>query len=384
MKFSIYGVNFFNKGAELMMYAAKQQIKEWDKNNIIAAQLNIGNFQNREQAELNHLIWASGRTCKSRKGILASYLGKYIPKNIRNQYNLTLEQEIDVILDASGFAFSDQWGYAKTQRMAQLCSLWKRQGKKTILLPQAFGPFNNEKVKEAFIQLISNVDLAFARDFQSYDYINKLNIAIDHVKVAPDFTNLVKPEEPEYINELKGRPCIVPNRRMLDKSSQQESKVYLSFLETSLQYLEQKQTNPFILIHELHDAEIGELIQNKFGSKLTIIKDDNPLYLKGILNNCSFMIGSRFHSLISALSQATPAIGTGWSHKYQMLFKNYDCSELLVSSVDANSNKYFEKLDCLIDEQTRNSIVKKLVIASNKQKEKTKNMWSEVKKAVIN
>lgn len=379
MKFSIYGINFYNKGAELMMHAAMQQVKEWDNNNIIAAQLNIGDFDKRKKTGLNHLAWGSTRTNKTRKGTLAYYLSDFIPKGIRTKYNITLAREIDVILDASGFAFSDQWGHAKTERMAQLCSIWKKQGKKTILLPQAFGPFNNEKVRTAFIKLIDNIDLAFARDYKSYEYISQLNVPLDRIKVAPDFTNLLEPEEPDYIDELRGRPCIVPNQRMIDKTSQQESQAYFSFLEKSLEYLDVKQLNPFILIHELNDVKIGNSLQEKLGSRFQVVQDDNPLYLKGILNNCSFMIGSRFHSLISALSQGTPAIGTGWSHKYQMLFKDYDCSGMLVSAIDASSNKYLEKLDMLIDEQTRSSLVEKLTTASNSQKQLTKNMWQEVK-----
>ena len=98
----------------------------------------------------------------------------------------------------------------KTTRMLELCTKWKRQGKKIILLPQAFGPFTDEETRAEFIKLIDCIDLAFARDPQSYEYIAQLDVPLERIKIAPDFTNLVKPEEPDYIDELAGRPCIIP------------------------------------------------------------------------------------------------------------------------------------------------------------------------------
>lgn len=367
-----------------MLQAVKQQINEWDENNVLAAHMRIGNVEKREKAGLKHLLWGTKRQKKSPKGILISAISNFVPKEIRTRNNWVTETEIDVIIDASGFAFSDQWGSTKIEIMAENCVRWKRQGKKIVLLPQAFGPFNDEKVRKAFIQLIDNVDLVFARDYKSYEYISQLDLPLDRVKVAPDFTNLLKPEEPEYISELIGRPCIVPNGRMLDKTSEQASQAYLPFLETTLSYLEEKNLNPFILIHELNDIEIGEILQNRLGNKFQIVQDNNPLILKGILNNCSFTIGSRFHGLISALSQGTPAIGTGWSHKYQMLFKDYDCPNMLVSPTDASSKEYLEKLDSLIDEQKRHVLIRKLITAGNRQKKLAKEMWAEVQQIAAN
>ena len=269
----------------------------------------------------------------------------------------------------------------KTRKMLELCTSWKRQGKKVILLPQAFGSFTDQETKAEFIKLINIIDLAFARDVQSYEYIAQLNVPLDRIKIAPDFTNLVKPEEPSYIDKLVGRPCIIPNQKMIDKTSPKVSQSYLLFLENSLKYLRDKGLNPFVLLHESGDQKIGHLLQDKLQVEDLVIKENNPLYLKGIINRCSFTIGSRFHGLISALSQGIPSIGTGWSHKYQMLFKDYECPEMLVAP-DSDQSEYLAKLDLLIDEHTRNERSAKLLVASVLQKEFSRQMWTEVKKTI--
>lgn len=382
MKYTVLGVNFFNKGAELMLCAIKQQIKEWDENNTIGCPIGTGGFKLRKEADLKHILCKSKRQ-ELLKEKLALAVADFIPKEIRHQNNLFLESEIDVFLDASGFVFGDQWGSQKTRKMLELCTKWKRQHKKVILLPQAFGPFTDKETRAEFIKLIDYIDLAFARDIQSYKYISQLDISMERIKLAPDFTNLVKPQEPKYIDNLVGRPCIIPNQKMIDKTSKEVSQSYVPFLETTITYLQNKGLKPFVLLHEHKDRKISSLLQEKLLAKESIIQEENTLYLKGIINRCSFTIGSRFHGLVSALSQGIPSIGTGWSHKYQILFKDYECSNMLINP-NSSQNQYLSKLNLLIDEQKRKELSDQLLLASEKQKEISRQMWLEVKNTIYN
>ena len=380
MQYTVLGVNFFNKGAELMLCAVKQEISKWDSNNIVGAPIGMASFEYRNRAKLNHVLCRSKRP-ELLKEKLALAAGNFIPKETRHQKNLVLESEVDAFLDASGFVFGDQWKPQKARKMLELCKSWRRQGKKVVLLPQAFGPFTKPEGREAFLELIENVDLAFARDVRSYEYISELDVSLKHIKIAPDFTNLVKPEFPAYIDALENRPCIIPNQKMIDKTSAEVSQSYVLFLEKSLQYLADKGLKPFVLLHESGDKKIGKILQEKLQIDNLIVEENNPLYLKGIISKCSFTIGSRFHGLISALSQGIPSIGTGWSHKYQMLFKDYDCSQMLISP-NRDESKYLAKIDLLTNEQTRKEIAERLLNKSDRQKELSREMWAEVKNTV--
>ncbi len=381
MIFAIYGVNFQNKGAELMLYATQEKIKEWDKTNSVACHLLIGNFEQRNSKDISHLM--ERRIYRFPKfDNLTSLFSKLIPSFIRAKNNLILESEVDVIFDASGFAYSDQWGPDASQQMAKRCLKWKRQNKKIILLPQAFGPFENPQVKEAFITIANNVDLIFARDDISYNYISNLPISLANVKIAPDFTNLVKPQQTSYIKDLANRIAIVPNQRMLDKTLDLTSNQYFEFLTKAINYLHEQKKNPFILVHETKDIDLAQKLKLNIKKPIQIIQEENPLILKGILGQSDFVIGSRFHSLISALSQNIPCIGTGWSHKYQTLFQEYNCSELLVTFEVTNMEVSLNKLNLLLNYQSKSEIVNKIKVSSEKQKELSQLMWEKVQSTV--
>ena len=375
MDFYIYGTNFFNKGAELMTHAVKQQVQEWDQNNTVSADLRNGTFEQRRQAGINHLAYVQKQKTREKIPI---FLANRLPKSIRRKYGIKLEPEIDAILDASGFAYGDQCGSGRSERTANLYSQWKKRGKKIILLPQAFGPFDNEIVKKAFIKLAAEVDLIYARDEISYQYISQLPIPMERVKIAPDFTNLVKGVEPEYIKDLTGKPCVIPNRKMLDRTSPEVSNTYLPFLSASINHLLDQGLEPFILVHEEKDLELCKQLQAQAGRKVPVITEENPLYLKGILGKCHLVVGSRFHGLVSALSQGTPCLGTGWSHKYQMLFESYGCTDLVV---DFNNNleDNLKKIDLIIHEPTRSRIVESITQAATHQKELSQKMWEQVR-----
>ena len=285
-------------------------------------------------------------------------------------------------MDASGFAYSDQWGVRATQITAELCFRWKKQGKKIIFLPQAFGPFSSSDIKHNFNQIVELADLIFARDRKSYDYINQIANSMSNVRIAPDFTNLLPGLKPQYADKLINRPCIILNYRMLDKTTDDTKNQYFTFINSCLQYLVDKGLNPFILIHEVDDFSLGQQIQQNSGGKIDIIREDNPLYLKGILGSCQLVISSRFHGLISALSQGIPCLGTGWSHKYQQLFATYSCPEMLVD-LQANPDENINKLDLLMSEPSRNSLIQSITVASKHQKALSEEMWQEITKLLF-
>lgn len=376
MIFAIYGVNFENKGAELMLRGIHDKIHEWSPANIVACHLLTGNFQQRNKLGIYHLTERQ----ISRLPILEKYIdpvAHLIPSFLRKKNHLILTSEVDVILDASGFAYSDQWGSKASERMALKCQKWRKENKKIILLPQAFGPFENPRVKEAMITIVNNVDLIFARDQISYDYIKALSIPINHVKIAPDFTNLLQGEKPSYIEKLTNRPCLVPNQRMLDKTGSNASTSYIDFIVSVINNLREKQRNPFILVHETKDINLAEKIASLLSQPIDIIQEENPLCLKYILGQVELLIGSRFHSLISALSQGTPCLGTGWSHKYQTLFAEYNCSDCLINFADSIADN-LAKLDYLLDEEHKKIVVEKIKLSAVEQKKLSQSMWINV------
>ena len=143
-------------------------------------------------------------------------------------------------------------------------------------------------------------------------------------------------------------------------------------------YAYEKGQKPFILVHgDINDLVLAEKICDTVGANIQIIKETNPLKIKGILGASSATLGSRFHGLVSSLSQGIPALGVGWSHKYQMLFEDYGFSEGLLD-LHMPIDELHKKMDLLFNVTTKEKIVSIIKKNNRNQKEQAQKMWDEV------
>ena len=308
---------------------------------------------------------------------IGHYMQSLIPKMLKKHLGLVDDNEIDVVLDASGFAYSDQWGVNDTLVAANYFEkLKKSRDIKIILLPQAFGPFTSENIKIAFQKLIDNADLVFPRDDTSYKYVIDLVGKQDKIIQAPDFTNLLNGTAPINSHGNEERICVIPNYRMIDKTSSGDK--YIPFMASCINELLSRGENPFFLIHEgSKDLWLAEEINKSCNSTLDIIHESDPLMIKGLIKECKGVVGSRFHGLVSALSQEIPTLAVGWSHKYDILFKNYNFPEGSLS-LNMSEDDLTQMLTVLTDQDKLTKLKETLSIASKKQKELSKQMWEQV------
>ena len=379
MFIEIMGTEFANKGAELMLYAALQKTREaFPKASFVMAPSSNVDYLRRADLGLWQKAWLQ------RYGVQWGRLGRLLPQQLRRRYGLIIDEEIDVVFDASGFSYSDHWGEKPSVHMASYVKRWKKQKTKVILLPQAMGPFASPKIRKAFTYVVDNADLVFARDDVSYKHVSDLVGKRDNVIQAPDFTNLISGDLPRDPEKYRGRFCLVPNFRMIDKTPDQESGLYTAFCANCVKALIKHGHKPFILIHEGDkDGWLAGKIMEKVGEDIEVVREANALKIKGILGLCAGVISSRFHGLVSALSQGVPALATGWSHKYEMLFREYGIPDgcLPVNIPCADLDKQIERI---VNEVAWKEIREKIILASAKYKEKSEEMWQRVFSVITN
>lgn len=383
MVFEIQGVNFVNKGAELMLYAILEHLKKEYSSFTAVSTLRIGNFNQRNRVGLAHLAWLDSKKAPM-LGNFLNWGALLCRMKLRRKFNIYLSTEVNAILDSSGFAYGDQWGPIHAEIMADKIKTRNNLKQKIILLPQAFGPFEIERLKSAMLVILENTDLVFARDHVSYEHLVNLAGKASNIRIAPDFTNLIHGQIPRYWNKIKNRACIIPNYRMIEKTDQATHSKYLSILTFYIRYLQSKKADPFILIHETDkDYDLAITVQNILAQPIEVIFEKNPLYIKGIIGLSSLVISSRYHGLVSALSQGIPCLGTGWSHKYQMLFEDYGCPECLVSTLETK-DILTDRIMQITEEPRRSNIINRLRASSREHKELTQEMWDYVDKTVCN
>jgi len=363
----IIGTGTHNRGAELMAIAVSERIRRSFPGARIAVSPEFGAPADRRKYGFLDTTEFSGRRLGRLKTLALTAVGRW-------RRNTVKSSDVSIVLDASGFAFSDQWGAARVDQIVQLMSRRHRRHQTYIMLPQALGPFNKPAVAEKSRQLFGRAELICARDRQSYASVKEL---IDHagLRLYPDFTVDVSPVEGADLS-LPGRfVAIVPNYRMLDKG---EGEAYLEFLHQALITTKELGLQPAFVLHDAEeDRRVISLVSDRFAEQIPILTDADPRVLKAILGAATFVIGSRFHALVSSLSQGVPCIGAGWSHKYPELFADFACPELLLSDLsDVDSLR--AKIQILSEDATRAPIATRIGEAALTIKQRTATMWEEV------
>jgi polysaccharide pyruvyl transferase WcaK-like protein len=376
MFIDIKGTGFVNKGAELMLHAILQKNRmAFPDASFVMTPTSNNDYIMRARLGLFQKLWYQ------RYGIQLLWAGQFIPKSIRRRYGLILDKELDVVFDATGFGYSDDFGPSasrNTSAMADLVKKWKKNQTKVFLLPQAMGPFTSPKTRKSIVYIIENSDLVFLRDEISYAHVTNLVGRRSHVRIAPDFTNLVAGVLPEDPQRFTGRFCLVPNYRMINKISNGQKSDHVEISAMCIKALVNLGQKPFILIHELKkDTHLAEKIVGLAGVDVEIITEPDALRIKGILSLCAGVIGSRYHALVSALNEMVPILATSWSHKYEMLLKDYGITDacLLKSGDKASINDCVERL---IDPDFRNKISNKIGEVNKKRLQESEDMWQTI------
>lgn len=366
---------FVNKGAELMLRAVLEQVQGQYPNARVVMEPGRDRspypYRQRAKLGLYQKAWLW------RKNVPFGDLASLMPGRLREMYGVVLDKDINVVLDAAGFAYTDQWGPELSEELARSAARWKSRGTKVVLLPQAFGPFRDNKSKEAVKRFVDSADLIYARDPISYQHLTDIVGTAEHIKQCPDFTNLIDGRCPDYFDRKTQQICIVPNFRMMDKTSAAVADSYIPFLERVARSLLKRDAKPFLLVHEgADDLRLAEQVSTAVGG-LPILSESDPLAIKGILGACRGTVGSRFHGLVSALSQGVPSLATGWSHKYQMLFADYGF-ERGVLDINLGDEELEQALEYLIDPILSAQLSSSLMIRSGQLKQQSRTMWQDV------
>jgi polysaccharide pyruvyl transferase WcaK-like protein len=370
----IRGTNTRNKGAELMLRAI---VRELESDHQVAVEPRVGSFEERARMGLLQKV-PNGRGPVGWMATAARGVLRRVRPNASSQYGLVFESDVRAVLDASGFAYSDQFDLHRSLVAADRAEQAKRRGKRLVLLPQAFGPFASASRREAFCRLADNADLVYARDRVSLEHVLSSGSRTDHVRLAPDFTCLLDGELPPGCQLPDRLALVVPSERLLTATTAEIRDTYLPFLTSAVDLLRSADFDVRLLQHERGDAGVIDALQSRLRAPAPLIAFESALNLKGIIGRASLVVGSRFHALVSALSQGVPALGLGWSHKYEMLFADYGCADHVVDPT-MTSAELSEHLTLLTEEQSRTKTIDLLRQHAGAERDRTRAMWSEVR-----
>ena len=320
-----------------------------------------------------HLGWIFFLACLQ-KVIPIAYIRKKIIQ--RNPF-LKEMVDSDFVGDIrGGDSFSDIYGkmdlaFASLSVIAAILI-----GKKLILLPQTYGPFDSRLSRSIARFIISRAACVCSRDRAGIDYVRELmgdRINQDSLVFCPDVAfklDSIKPENIDIqppLEEGSNKPLIGINVNglMYHGGYTQDNmfglKIDYKALIVNLVKKILKDTDARILmvphtfgpsgnVNSDPDAS-NKVIDALDGSLKTRVHMLNREYdqsqLKGVISLCDFFIGSRMHSCIAALSQGIPTIGIAYSKKFIGVFDSIDSGDTVLDARSLDEETIIVKiLDC--------------------------------------
>lgn len=347
MKIVLSGIETNNKGAELMLYAILQEIERkypdaWVYVPIYAIGQGLSYIHT--NLKLRNKPFAKIKKAARKLHIPGILRRLHLPYYFIDDSSAV--NDADYFIDASGFAFSDQWkptDYIVKVWEKQLMG-YHKQGTKIIFLPQAFGPANLPNTKKELALLNQYADIIMPREEVSLGYLQQCNVNMKKVRLFLDFTSIVYGQCPKRYDHLKNGVCIIPNLRMIDKGVISLEN-YLEILNKVIDKAISDGHKVYLLNHEgREDEELAYMCRDKLCNRIEVVTGLNALEVKGLIATSILCITSRFHGAASALNSCVPCLATSWSHKYAELFKGYGMTDCildvtnLVSCIDKVSD----------------------------------------------
>jgi colanic acid/amylovoran biosynthesis protein len=313
----IRGTNTRNKGAQLMLEAICARLDGQFELSVPPA---FTDYAVRSKLGLRQTLY-EGAVPR-----LSSFLGNAVPARIKTEFGLTSDHDIGGVLDASGFHYTDQFDVALPRREALVGRAWARRGVPKILMPQAFGPFENPATRHWSREALEQASLVFVRDRVSHDYVRQLQLSTPTVH-SPDFTIGLKPP---MIDLISDQPflAVVPNTKLFTHGGFGRAQ-YVELLARYCGAAKANGLTSVIVVHEQNDHDVARELADRIGAPL--FHDPEPLVLKAALGQASAAVASRFHAVVGCLSQSVPVLAFGWSHKYRELLDDFGVADRLVT-----------------------------------------------------
>lgn len=329
MNVELYGGGFHNRGAQLML---EECAARFGKRGSACCMEDAWSTSSQRDAVGLSMIMPSARQTNPRQmpyRLKLSWLTSgMLPGPFLARRGGVRRRDIGALVDISGYSYGDKWGEVKAKNFCIRAKYFKDRGCPVVLMPQMFGPFENPDLASWFREIVDVADLVFVRDSYSRECVAGLvGDEREHVRLCPDLTIAAKPEAVGGpLGEERGSYCcVVPNVRMLDMAGM-EPEEYVDSLVRFGELAIGAGKSVYVVVHDAEGLDRGiacQVVERLGLGDEAIVQDASPWKLKSVLGGSFFVVGSRFHALVAALSQGVPAFAMGWAHKYQGLLDDF-------------------------------------------------------------
>ena len=282
----------------------------------------------------------------------------------------------DIILDIRGITLTDyfqskkflrDWWIFFGQNIPLLTAAFLQ--KPVIKFTQDMGPFKNKINKFSAKLCLNRLNLIMARGEITKKLLQEIGIK-KPIYVLPDTAFVLDPAPIEEINEILVREKInkkpligiVPSRQveriiLSDKDPKLQNNYTLSLAQLADYMIENFNTHIVLIPNEISpqnggydDIYVAKKVYKKVRNKSEVRVITSNYYaeqLKGIIGKCDLLIGSRYHSIVAALSMCVPTLVIGWGFKYDQIMGMMEQGEFVCDYKNVTFTELQTKVDKL-------------------------------------
>jgi len=279
----------------------------------------------------------------------------------RNPYCRTVYESSLAVDITGGDSFSDIYGMRRFILGFLRKWLVLLYGKKFVMLPQTYGPFNRRVTRILARRILGRAQLVYSRDKEGVEYLRQIlnGRGVNRIRFSPDLAFILDPRPPA---ELQIEPD--PNLRvhgstvvglnisgLLYNGGYTHDNMfglkadYRALVRHVAERLLQRDGTVLLLVpHVFPPAEMEvesdpvacrqlfKELRSTYGDRVFLAAGRyNHNEIKYIISLCDFFVGSRMHACIAALSQGIPAVGLAYSKKFRGVFETVGMDSWVVN-----------------------------------------------------
>jgi polysaccharide pyruvyl transferase WcaK-like protein len=335
----------------------------------------------------NHIFVLTGY------GLLLKLLRQHRFRELWSKRNSYLKQilETDIVVDITGGdSFSDIYGLGRFLRVFLLKFAFVQFGKKLVLLPQTYGPYNRRITRLLARYILRRAARVYSRDAAGVAYVRRLvgkEGSDEKIRYLPDVAFILDARRPAEeivgpVERIKADGAVLVGLNisgLLFHGGYTQDNMfklkadYRRLISLIVERLVQYERTVIVLIPHVFpprgfevedDADACRYIYEQAASRckgriLLVTGKYDHSQAKYLIGLCDFFIGSRMHSCIAALSQCIPAVGIAYSKKFHGVFESIGLSDCVVDTRSCDNREALEKIGLLFErrEQIRKHLM---------------------------
>ena len=242
--------------------------------------------------------------------------------------------------------------------------LAERLGKKVVVLPNSYGPFKGPTVKRQINNVLSKCVYLSTRESISQETLKEMGLkSLQHFDMAFTLESIktaATHAAKEKLNIQDGKIVGITVRPYRFPDSNNPEAAYLGYKNSIKQFVIWLQNNHFRPVFVEHtfsdnahenDRVCIDEIEDLLPERIDVLSDRNMncMELKHMYSNFYCVVGTRFHSVIFALSENVPCLAISYSgNKAPGIMSDLGLNEYCLSANDLRGDNLIEKFKLLV------------------------------------